>query len=256
MPDPSENPLSLLVDNLELHSDLSPEDRQAVLDLPYRTRVFESSSYLVSEGERPVHCAVMVSGFSYRQKQTSGGARQIVSIHIPGEALDFQHLFLDVADHSVQMLTRGEVALIPLRDLQQLVEERPGLNRAISRRILVEASIFREWVLNIGRRDARSRMAHLLCEFAIRMRVSGETGDHGFELPITQEQFADAVGLTTVHVNRTLRSLDADGFVKRDRRTIFIPSWRRLAEVADFNERYLHLKTEPLKRRPTERQGG
>jgi CRP-like cAMP-binding protein len=244
----SENALALLVENLELHSELSPEDRQAILELPHRTRVFEPASYLVSEGERPTHCAVMVSGFSYRQKQTSGGARQIVSIHIPGEALDFQHLFLDMADHSIQMLTRGEVALIAMRDLQELVEARPSLHRAVSRRILVEASIFREWVLNVGRRDARSRMAHLLCEFAIRMRNVGLTGDYEYELPITQEQFADAVGLTTVHVNRTLRSLDKDGFVKRDRRTIFIPSWTRLAAVADFNERYLHLRTEPRRR--------
>lgn len=243
-----ENSLSLLADNLALHSTLTAEDRQAILDLPHRSRVFESSSYLVSEGERPTHCAVLLSGFAYRQKQTSGGARQIVSIHIPGEALDFQHLFLDVADHSIQMLTRGEVALIAMRDLQAAVEGNPSLNRAITRRILVEASIFREWVLNVGRRDARTRMAHLLCEFAIRLRVAGMTGDHAYELPITQEQFADAVGLTSVHVNRTLRSMSAQGFVVRDRRTIFIPSWQRLAEIADFNERYLHLRTEPLSR--------
>jgi CRP-like cAMP-binding protein len=135
-----------------------------------------------------------------------------------------------------------------MRDLQAAVEASPSLHRAITRRILVEASIFREWVLNVGRRDARSRMAHLLCEFAIRLRVAEMTGDHAYELPITQEQFADAVGLTSVHVNRTLRSLEADGFVVRDRRSIFIPSWKRLAEIADFNERYLHLRTEPLSR--------
>jgi CRP-like cAMP-binding protein len=245
----SENSLSGLVTNLELHSVLTEEDRQAILDLPYRLRTFESSSYLVSEGERPLHCAVMISGFSYRQKQTSGGQRQIVSLHIPGEALDFQHLFLEVADHSVQMLTRGEVALIAMRDLQNLVDTNPSVNRAISRRTLVEASIFREWVLNVGRRNARSRMAHLMCEFALRMRIAGLAGDHSYELPITQEQFADAVGLTTVHVNRTLRELEGAGFVQRSKRNIFIPSWKRLAEIADFNERYLHLKTEPINRR-------
>ena len=245
----SETSLSLLVKNLALHSELSDEDRQSILDLPSRHRVFEPSSYLVREGEHPSHCAVMLSGFSYRQKQTSGGQRQIVSLHIPGEALDFQHLFLDVADHSIQMLTRGEVALIPMRDLQQLVDKNASVSRAISRRILVEASIFREWVLNVGRRDARSRMAHLLCEFAIRMRVSGLSGHDSYELPISQEQFADAVGLTTVHVNRTLRRLEVDGLIKRSKRTLFIPSWHRLAEVADFNERYLHLRSEPIDRR-------
>lgn len=239
---PSGNPLGLLVDNLELHSVLLPEDRRAILDLPHTTRVFEPSSFLVSEGERPARCSVVLSGFAYRQKQTSGGFRQIVSIHIPGEALDFQNLFLEVADHSIQMFTRGTVAQIAMSDLQHLIDTNVGVSRAISRRTLVEASIFREWVLNVGRRDARSRMAHLLCEFAIRMRVSGLADDHGYELPITQEQFADAVGLTPVHVNRTLRSLERDGFVKRNKRNIFIPSWKRLAEVADFNQRYLHLR--------------
>lgn len=244
----SENSLSSLVANLELHSVLTQEARQAILDLPYRLRTFEPASYLVSEGERPAHCAVMISGFSYRQKQTSGGQRQIVSLHIPGEALDLQHMFLEIADHSVQMLTRGEVALIAMRDLQHLVDTNASVNRAIFRRTLVEASIFREWVLNVGRRDAKSRMAHLLCEFALRMRTAGLAGDHSYELPITQEQFADAVGLTTVHVNRTLRELEGAGFVQRNKRNIFIPSWKRLAEVADFNERYLHLKTEPINR--------
>lgn len=248
---PSENPLSLLIDGLLRHSDLSDDDQQRILALPYRMRTYESSSYLVSEGERPEHCSIMVSGFSYRQKQTSGGQRQIVSLHIPGEALDFQHLFLEIADHSVQMLTRGEVALVAMQDLRALVDENPALNQAITRRILVEASIFREWILNVGRRDARSRMAHLLCEFAIRMRASGLSGDHSYELPITQEQFADAVGLTTVHVNRTLRALEGEGFVLRNKRTLFIPSWKRLAAIADFNERYLHLNTDPIDRSET-----
>lgn len=238
-----EQPLTAFVRTLELHSSLTDADREAVLGLPHRVRVFEPSSYLMHEGERPVFCSVMTSGFSYRQKQTGAGERQIVSIQIPGEAVDLQHLLLDVADHSIQMLTRGEVALVPMEDLRRLVETNPSVNRAIGRRLLVEASIFREWVLNVGRRDARSRIAHLLCEFAIRMKATGLAGDHGYELPVTQEQFADAAGLTTVHVNRTLRALEGEGFVVRDRRNIFIPSWKRLVEVADFNERYLHLKT-------------
>jgi CRP-like cAMP-binding protein len=245
VPSSTKNALAGFVANLELHSELAEHDRQAILALPHRVLTFESSSYLVREGERPAICAVVVSGFAHRHKQTSRGERQIVSLHIPGEALDLQHLLLDVADHSIQMLTRGEVALIEMRDLQRLVESNVTIGRAINRRILVEASIFREWVLNVGRRDAKSRMAHLLCEFALRMRVAGLSGDHSYELPITQEQFADAAGLTTVHVNRTLRALAAQGVVIRDKRRVFIPSWKRLAEVADFDERYLHLRTEP-----------
>lgn len=241
MVDSSENPLGLFVRKLELHVPLSEDDRQAILALPCRIRTLEASSYLVREGDEPTYCAILTSGFAYRQKQTSGGKRQIVSLHIPGEAVDLQHLFLGVADHGVQMLTRGDVATVARVDLQALMYARPAVNKAIVTSILVEASIFREWVLNVGRRDARARMAHLLCEFAIRLEASGQAGGDGYILPISQEQFADALGLTSVHVSRTLKALQDAGLIKRDKRVIAFPSWKKMRDVADFNQRYLHL---------------
>jgi CRP-like cAMP-binding protein len=110
---------------------------------------------------------------------------------------------------------------------------------------LVEGSIFREWVLNIGRRDARTRIAHLLCEFALRLEVA-ELGEHTtYELPITQEQLADAVALTSVHVNRTLMKLEKEGLITRTKRVISIVDWTELVKVADFEPRYLHLDQRP-----------
>jgi CRP-like cAMP-binding protein len=238
----SEAPLQMLLRRLELIADLPEADRQAVLALPHRTRTVEASSYLTREGDLPTVCGVLGSGFAYRQKLTGDGVRQIVALHIPGDALDLQHLFLDVADHSVQMLTRGDVAFVPRKDLQDLVDTRPAVRHAVMTSVLVEASIFREWVLNVGRRDARTRLAHLLCEFAIRMEAQGLIDGGGFELPITQEQLADAVGLTPVHVNRTLKSLEADGLITRNKRNIAFPSWERMRDVGDFNPRYLHLE--------------
>jgi CRP-like cAMP-binding protein len=161
--------------------------------------------------------------------------------HIPGEALDLQQLALDVADHSVQMLTRGQVAIVEQRHIRRLMAADPAVAHAIFTAVLVEGSMFREWVLNVGRRDARTRMAHLLCEFALRMERSGLAGGDGFELPITQEQLADAVGLTPVHVNRTLKALEATGLITRSKRVITFPSWQRMRDVGDFNQRYLHL---------------
>jgi CRP-like cAMP-binding protein len=235
-------PLQMLVRRLELIVELPEEDRQAVLALPHRTRTVEASTYLTREGDLPTVCGVLGSGFAYRQKLTGDGVRQIVALHIPGDALDLQHLFLDVADHSVQMLTRGEVAFVPRKELQELVDARPLIRHAVMTSILVEASIFREWVLNVGRRDARTRLAHLLCEFAIRMEAQGLADGDSFELPITQEQLADAVGLTPVHVNRTLKSLEADGLITRNKRNIVFPSWERMRDVGDFNPRYLHIE--------------
>ena len=236
------NPLELFVRKLETHAPLSEEDRAAILALPFTPRTLDPQTYTVREGDPPTVCGVLVSGFAFRQKITGEGARQIVSLHIPGEALDLQNLFLDVADHSVQTLTRAEVAFVQRADLQRLARERAGVGHAILVSILVDASIFREWVLNVGRRNSKARLAHVLCEFAARLDAQGLTDNYGYELPMSQEQLADALGLTPVHVNRTLKALEAEGLIERDRRFVRFPNWKRMREAADFSERYLHLQ--------------
>jgi CRP-like cAMP-binding protein len=140
------------------------------------------------------------------------------------------------------MLTRGEVAFISRSDIQNLARSRAAVGHAIFVKILVEASIFREWVLNVGRRDSRARMAHLLCELGVRLDAEGLAEDYGYDLPMTQEQLADALGLTPVHVNRTLKSLEADGLISRTKRNVSFPDWKRLRSIGDFNQRYLHLE--------------
>lgn len=236
-----DNPLALMVRKLSIHADLTAQDRDALLALPFAYREIDPSSYLVREGEVPDQCAVLISGFAYRQKLTGDGTRQIVSIHLPGDPLDLQHLFLDIADHNVQALTRAEVAVIPREALRQVARSSASIGHAILVNILVEASIFREWVLNIGRRSSRARLAHLLCEFAARLDAIGLAGADGYDLPMTQEQLADALGLTPVHVNRTLKALEADGLITRHRRHISFPALGALRQMADFNPRYLHL---------------
>jgi CRP-like cAMP-binding protein len=238
----SRHPLELLVRNLELRSPLPPEDRAAVLNLPHSIRTLEAATYTIREADAPEHCAILISGFAFRQKLTGDGARQIVAIHMPGDALDFQNLFLDISDHSLQMLTRAQVAFVTIRDLQLLARERPAVGHAILVKILVEASIFREWVLNVGRRDSRMRLAHLLCEIGVRLDAEGLAEDYGYELPMTQEQLADALGLTPVHVNRTLKALEEEGLIVRSKRSVSFPDWKRLRLVGDFNQRYLHLE--------------
>lgn len=241
----SEHPLNLLVRNLALRAPLSAQERQALLELPYTLRMLDSGTYIVREADTPSSCPVLVSGFAFRQKVTGEGLRQIVALQIPGDALDLQTLFLDVADHSVQMLTRGEVAFVSRTHLQDLARSHPGIGHALLVKILVEASIFREWVVNVGRRDARTRMAHLLCEIAVRLHAHGLAPDYEYELPMTQEQLADALGLTSVHVNRTLKMLAMEGLVTRTKRTVSFPEWQLLRKAGDFNQRYLHLEPQP-----------
>lgn len=220
---------------------LDTADCTALLGLPFRLATYEPGKYLVREGSTPTHCCLILSGLTYRHKLTPDGSRQIVSIHIPGDFVDLESALLTTADHNVQALTRCETALIPTAAIVSLIDGHPRIGRAMWIDTLIDASIFREWVVNVGRRDARSRLAHLLCEFARRLEISGMAKPGGYELPMSQEQLADATGLTAVHVNRTLKAMEAEGLVRRTKRFIEIPDWERLRNVAGFSELYLHL---------------
>jgi CRP-like cAMP-binding protein len=229
-----------MVKRLERRSPLPEVDRQALLTLPHSIRKLAAGAHIIRDGDPADHCSLLLSGFAYRYKITGEGGRQIISFHVAAEFLDLQNSFLGIADHSVQMLTETEIALIPSAVMQELALTRPALARALWIDTLIDASIFREWVVNVGRRDSRARVAHLLCEFSLRLEAAGLASNHHYELPMTQEQLADAVGLTSVHVNRVLKQLAEEGLIRRDRRSITIEDWGRMRAVGDFNERYLH----------------
>ena len=235
--------LEPLVAKLAYRVALSAEDRAAILSLPFTVRTMERNQFMVRERELAMHSCVMLSGFSIRSKTTATGDRQILAIHMKGEVVDLQNSLLKVADHSVQMLTPGKIAMIPREAVIQLTLDRPKIAHAMWIDTLVDASIFREWIANVGRRDARTRVAHLLCEFAVRLRIAGLGQETHYELPMTQEQLADATGLTSVHINRTLKGLEAEGLIERPNpRAIWVGDWRRLAEAGDFDTNYLHLR--------------
>jgi CRP-like cAMP-binding protein len=219
---------------------LADDDRRAILALPHTRRTFNRDAYLVREGEPTANCHLLLSGFAYRQKLVSNGARQILSIHIPGEFVDLQNALLPIADHNVQSLARTEVVLIPKAGLMHLIAARPQVAVALWLDTLVDGSIFREWVVNVGRRDAKARIAHLLCELIVRLRASGVCTEPACDFPFTQEQLADATGLTSVHTNRTLQALRREGLVNLSAAKLTVLDWERLAEIGDFGERYLH----------------
>jgi CRP-like cAMP-binding protein len=208
--------------------------------LPFTRKRFGKDAYMVREGERTTDCSVILRGFAFRQKLLRDGSRQIISIHIPTEFVDLQNGLLLVADHNVQCINGAEAATIPREALLSLAIERPEVLRAIWIDTLIDASVFREWVVNVGRRDSRARIAHLLCELALRLRSIGLVHDDRFDFPLTQEQLADATGLTAVHTNRTLQSLRKDGLVQLTGRSLTVLDWDRLCEVAEFDELYLH----------------
>jgi CRP-like cAMP-binding protein len=219
---------------------LDDADRVAILALPFTERTMARESYVVREGEPTTVCTLLVHGFAYRQKLVADGARQIISLHIPGEFVDLQNAMLDVADHNVQCLSRAQLAVIPKAAVTDLMADRPNVCRAIWLDTLIDSSIFREWVVNVGRRNARARIAHLFCELIVRLRRSGHPDQSEWHFPMTQEQIADATGLTSVHTNRTLQSLRRDGLIALANGQLSVLDWDKLAETGDFNERYLH----------------
>jgi CRP-like cAMP-binding protein len=234
--------LDRVVRRLETRVRLDPEDRAAIYALPVQNRTMDPAAYMVREGEKVEHCILLLTGFAYRHKITGDGQRQIMAVHMPGEFLDLQNSLLGVADHNVQALTRCEVATVPVAALRQLYEDRPRVGQAMWIDTLVDAAIFREWIVNVGRRDSISRLSHLLCEIALRLEEAGLARDGCYELPMTQEQLADCTGLTPVHVNRVLKELGRMGLISRDRRAVQILQWDRLREIGDFNTRYLHFE--------------
>lgn len=238
------SPLQPMADRLSAHGDLNDDDRQAILDLPYRMKHLERLAHVVHERETIVQCCVIVTGFAIRYKIVGAGARQIVAMHTAGDMVDLQNAFLTVADHSVQMLTDSEVAFIPREDVKKLAFDRPAVGSAMWLETLVDASIAREWIANVGRRDARTRLAHLLCEFSVKFQAAGIATEDGFALPMTQDQLADTVGLTPVHVNRSLRGLEAENLITRNRSTrmVSILDWAKLVSAGDFDDTYLHLR--------------
>ena len=239
--------LDPLVSKLAYWRKLEEADREAILGLPHTVKSLQHGDYIGREFDRAEHSCVMLSGYSVRHKIVAGGHRQIVAVHMKGEFVDLQNSMLGAADHSVQMLTGGRVAMIPRQEIERIAYERPNVGKAMWIDTLVDGSIFREWVANVGRRDARTRIAHLLCEFSLRLKVAGLGEQTNYEMPMTQEQLADATGLTSVHVNRTLKQLQADGLIDRSSpRSIVIGDWKKLADAGDFNSNYLHYnKGEP-----------
>ena len=236
----AETPTASLVRKLGRLATLSRDDVASLAAVPVHLEAVPRLRQLIREGDTPSQCCLLLTGYAARHKVTATGAKQIVSFHLPGDILDIQHLLLGRADHSVESITAAKVAWIPKADLLGLAWTRPAVGQALWRDSLIDASIFREWVLNVGRRGAKSRVAHMLCEFVARCEAVGLGDRESFELPMTQTQIADATGLTPVHVNRTLKSLDADGALLRDRNLFRVVDWDRLCRIADFDSAYLH----------------
>jgi CRP-like cAMP-binding protein len=234
------HPTERLTRKLQASTILDAEDIKTLERLPVIIRELPPYTVIVRESERPGQCCLLVDGYVCRSKTTDTGKRQILSIHIPGEIPDLQSLHLHVLDHDMTTLSRSTIAFITHEALRTITRERPLIAEALWRETLIDAAVFREWIVNVGRRSAVSRLAHLLAEIGRRLQVMGLAAGDRFELPMTQLDIADALGLTPVHINRVVQELRRAGLLELRKHTVFLPDLPRLKELGDFDELYLH----------------
>jgi len=196
---------------------------------------------LVREGGRADELFIVLSGWACRYSTTSDGGRQLPGLFLPGDIGNLDSLMFDRLDYGVRTLSVATVAALPRRHALELAERHPGIAQTFTWLALLENTILAKWTQSLGRRMAKSRLAHLLCELSARLGGSDE-GESSFRFPLTQEQMADALGLTAVHVNRVLQELRTDGMVATQYRTMILPDVGRLRQSCGFDPSYLHLE--------------
>lgn len=233
--------MSLFLDRLLRRSPLAEAERQSVLNLRSHASHIQARKDLVKPGDKVSHATLVVDGLVARYDQVGDGGRQITAIHLPGDMCDLHSAVVPIAGWGLEALTTATVLEVPHSDLRALVASSPNVALAFWRDTTADASILAKWVCSMGRRSAYSRMAHLLCELGIRTEQAGLGTRTCYPLALTQDQLADALGLTAVHVNRTLQALRAEALLRFEQRTVHIGSWQALVEVAKFNEAYLLL---------------
>ncbi|KAB1072717.1 Crp/Fnr family transcriptional regulator [Methylobacterium soli] len=234
--------LTPLVRKLESIASLSVEERQAVESMPATVRLLDARQDIVRDKDQPAHCCLVLSGWTCRYKLLNQGKRQIFSFHVPGDLPDLQSLHLRVMDHSLATVTACRLAFIPHESMRELTIQFPGLGAALWRDTLVDAAIFREWMIGIGRKTAFGRIAHQFCEMYLKLEAVGLAAAHRCELPITQVDIGDALGLSNVHVNRVLMDMRSQGLITLRGRALVIEDWRALCAAGEFDPAYLHLE--------------
>ena len=245
MPTKTSSGTERLILKLEAYARLSQEDRAAIAALGRAPpKEAEPRRDLIREGDKPNEVRLILSGWACRYKGLPDGRRQILGFFVPGDFCDLNVYILKEMDHSIGAITRVEYAQIAPEEMDRLTEERPRIARALWWHELVNASIQREWLLNVGQRSAYERIAHLLVELFLRLRPVGLTDGQSCDFPITQTDIAEATGLTSVHVNRTLRELREEGLIELGQKRLTIPDLDSLMEAAMFNTNYLHLDRE------------
>jgi CRP-like cAMP-binding protein len=240
MPLPVTNGRNLLLAKLSHFAELDAEDAALLRTVSADVQRLPINADLISQGDAPGGVVLVLEGFACRYKLRRTGVRQIMAYLLPGDLGDLDVALLTRMDHAVGTLSPCTVMRLAPETVSALMQ-RPKLAAALRRGTLVDTATSREWLMNIGRRSAPERLAHLFCELLVRLRAVGLTDGDSYALPITQVDLADTTGLTPVHVNRSLRDMRQQGLIELGRRRLRILDLPRLQNLAEFDPSYLHV---------------
>lgn len=231
---------------LRLRTAIGADEERVIRELVAETREVRPDEFLVRAGEALNHSILLLDGWLVRSKDLPSGDRQVMEIHLPGDFADLHGFTLKRLDHDIMSITECVVGLVPHERLMSLTEQHPHLTRVYWLSTNIDAAIAREMALSLGQRPAISRMAHLFCELHVRLGIVGKTDGDTFEFPMTQRELSECLGLTVVHVNRTLQELRRRKVVEAENRHITILDRAVLESIAEFDPAYLQLEKRRL----------
>jgi CRP-like cAMP-binding protein len=230
---------------LRARDDVSAEEERAIRSAVAEIKTFDSDKTVVRADVELDSSMFLLEGFMCRYKDLRDGSRQITELHVAGDYADLHSFTLKRLDHNVMTLTPCRVAIVPHEALKRITEEHPHLTRVYWFATNMDAAIHREWALSLGRRSAISRLAHVFCELQVRLSIVELATDDGYALPLTQTDLAECLGLTPVHINRTLKELREQELVEFRGGQVRIYDRPGLQQVAEFNPNYLYLEKRP-----------
>jgi CRP-like cAMP-binding protein len=237
----AETALQNFIARLAALSPLSLDDMGALGSLKGRMTPVRANAEIAVPGMPFEHAVLVASGLIGRYLPLSDGKRQITAVHVAGELADLHRVATPKAGSALQALTNAAIVLVSGSELKSLALASPRIAHAFWAYSAVDAAVLARWAANLGRRDAKVRLAYLLCELALRMEASGQGIRTEFLLELTQGHLADMLGLTPVHVNRTLKTLKEIGAIEVEGRIFRIPDWPRLTAIAGFDPEYLQV---------------
>ena len=231
--------LAPLITKLSCQMGLAAADQQAFLAAASLPRFVRKGECLIAQGENVTALMVICNGMTRTVRTLSDGKQQIVAVSVAGDMLNSGGLLFPQAGNSTFALTPTTCLSLPFKEVEALAKTRPAIGHGLWLETAAQAAIQQEWMVWLGRRSAQTRLAHFLCEVTYRLQLSGSAARDSFEFPLTQRELADLLGLSSVHVNRTLQALRGQGLIELGQHRLTLRDRAGLYEIAEFDPRYL-----------------